>query len=91
VPMLVGIEGVSAGEVEAVCVRSRTAAIQELRAGAPAIIAAGDEGSLVVWVDDDGKYRCEFDRFLAAIDQKKFRHLAAVDQWLREWFPKMHR
>lgn len=90
-PLLIGIEGVEAGEVESVSVRSRTAAIRELRAGAKAVTAAGGEGALNVWRDDNGAFRCEFDRYRTPIDQKTFRFLGPVDDWLREWFPKLER
>jgi hypothetical protein len=90
-PLLTGLPCLNGGSVEPELVSSRTAAIKSLRDKAKAILAAGDEGSLHVVVGHDGLYHCEFFRYQRALNSSAFRHLASVDDWLREWFPKMER
>lgn len=84
---LVGVPGVT-GDVHPVCATSRTNAIEWLRAGEP-ISAASDNGCLDVVKDDDGLWLCIFQRRMVTLGMQRFKHLAAVDQWLREWWPKL--
>ena len=84
-PILRGLPGTS-GDVEAVSVGSRTAAITALRRG-QAVTAAGDHGALNVWTNGDGHWCCEFMRRQQKVDAKKYAYMAAVDAWLRRWFP----
>ena len=84
-PTLKGLPGTS-GDVEAFAVRSRSAVLRCLRKQ-KAATAAGDHGALNVWIDDDGLFRCEFMRRCRTIDISRFAYVAAVDAWLRKWFP----
>lgn len=86
---LVGLAGVSSDSVEAIHVTSRTSALKHLRGGARAVTAAGDNGALNVWIDEDGMYRCSFHRFLSTKNHGTWKYLASVDAWLREWWPRM--
>lgn len=54
-----------------------------------AATAAGDCGSISVWKDDDGMWRCEFQRHYVTLDTRTFKHLSAACQWMKEWFPIM--
>jgi|GEM_PF-1100940 len=87
---LAGLPGVAAEETQAVDVTSPSDASQFMRKGM-AVTAAGDSGAVVVWKGDDGKWRCEFMRFLRTIDQRKFTAMAAAWQWLKEWWPQMRK
>ena len=89
-PQLVGLPGVKAKAIDSPSVSTRTAAIREIKRGARAITAAGDDGAINVWKDDDGMWRCEFQRYKSTLDSKTYRYLAAVDQWLKEWMPKLY-
>jgi len=73
-------------DVEAVSVQSRSAAIRALR-NKQASTAAGDHGALNVWIDDEGLFRCEFMRRCRSVNAERFAYMAAVDAWLRAWFP----
>ena len=84
---LVGLPGTS-GNTEAEEVHSRTAAIRALRSGIAAT-ASGDAGALNVWIDDGGKYRCEFMQHRATVRADVHQFIAAVDAWLAEWLPRM--
>lgn len=75
-------------ETRAVAATSRTDAIRWLREGY-AITASGDNGALNVWKDKNGLWRCEFMRFLICQDSRSYKHIAAVDAWLAETFPKL--
>lgn len=78
------------GITKAEGVSSRTAAINALRSG-NAVTASGDDGAINVYRDNAGEFRCIFCQFRVRIKSETFRHLAAVDEWLREWFPKLGR
>lgn len=51
--------------------------------------AAGDHGSVTVYVDDAGGYRCWFQRFHATVDAQTYKTKASVRKWLVEWLPRM--
>lgn len=50
--------------------------------------SAGDEGSTMVYIDDEGKYRCFFQRWMATVDTQIFTNKADVRAWLKEWLPQ---
>lgn len=89
-PALIALSGLPGtdGDVEAVEVSSVSAAINALRRG-QAITAAGSTGALNVHKDLSGRYRCEFMRRRQTVDEKTFKFLGAVFEWLKVWFPKM--
>jgi len=51
--------------------------------------SSGDDGAINVYIADDGTYRCSFCRYLSYLDNQTFTTKAAVQKWLKEWFPKM--
>jgi hypothetical protein len=85
---LLGVPGIEGGETRAVIATSVTDATAFLRHRMN-VCSAGDDGSLTVWLDDDCMWRCEFHRFKATVDSKKFRHIAAAYVWLKEWWPRL--
>lgn len=87
-PTMRGLPG-TLKDVEAASVKTRSSAIQQLRQKT-AITAAGDYGALIVWFDDDGLFRCEFMRHCKTVNASQFKYLAAVDEWLRKWFPLLN-
>lgn len=89
----VGLDGVRGGKLN-----PRGKHMARTAAGLMAILkkgricsAAGDNGSVTVWRDDKGQYRCEFSRWLSCVDSQVFTTKAAVLRWLVEWMPKMER
>jgi len=50
--------------------------------------AAGDHGSVTVYVDDDGAFRCTFQRWHSTIDEQTYATKAQVKAWLVKWLPK---
>ena len=70
-------------------VRSATGFIDKLKSYR-AVISAGDNGSCTVWKDDEGKYRCEFTRYMVTKDAQTFTSLRGVRGWLRDWMPKQN-
>jgi hypothetical protein len=87
-PVLTGLSGTDGKSRECVFVRSVPATLKVLRSGLAAT-AAGDNGAINVWRDDDGNYRCEFQRFMSVKDSQIFRHLVSVESWLKEWLEKI--
>lgn len=49
---------------------------------------AGDHGSVTVWRDDSGAFRCEFCRWCATVESKIFTSKASVRRWLATWHPR---
>lgn len=87
---LIGLPGIPKREAQAVNVRSVTDAIRRLRDG-HFITTAGSSGALTVWNDSDAMYRCEFDVQGVPQSEKSFEYLAAVHQWLKDWWPRLGR
>lgn len=50
--------------------------------------SAGDHGSTMVYVDDDGAFRCFFQRYQSIANQQTFNTKADVRRWLKEWLPQ---
>lgn len=86
---LTGLPGTSEPTREVASARSVSHAVELLRSGWNGISQARDCGSVTVWLDDNGMWRCEFCSFRIAENESKFVHLAAVYQWLKDWWPKM--
>ncbi len=85
---LFNLPGVHSGVVDAVQVTCRTGATEMLKKG-QSIIASGNNGALHVWQDDAGQYCCQFCQFGQPIETSTYKYLAAADEWLRIWFPKL--
>jgi hypothetical protein len=84
-----GMDGVK-GKLTGVIVRSVAGFNKKLRIHR-IVSAAGDNGSVNVYVDDAGKYRCEFHQYRQTIDQKEYRTKASALQWLKEFLPKVRK
>lgn len=52
-----------------------------------AVSDAGDHGSVLVYRDDAGRYRCHFMRWQQTINELQCTSQAEVRGWLREWLP----
>jgi hypothetical protein len=48
---------------------------------------AGDHGSVMVYRDDDGNFRCMFCVWQMARERQTFKTKAQVRAWLKEWLP----
>jgi hypothetical protein len=88
-----GLPGVRGGTI-----KPRGKHIARTVAGVMAILqkgriasAAGDDGAVTVWRDDEGSWRCEFSRWRSPVDNQTFDTKAAVQRWLVEWMPKLQR
>ncbi len=90
-PILVDLEGVKRGRrVPCKMVRSVSAALKVTHA--TATVAASDNGSISVWIGDDGKYRTSFHRYLSTLSgPNEFTSKAKLREWLKEWWPRMER
>lgn len=55
-----------------------------------AATGAGDHGSVTVWIDDDGQFRCAFTRFCSIVNTQIFEHKKQIKAWLTEWLPQMN-
>lgn len=53
-----------------------------------AVSDAGDHGSIMVYRDDEGKYRCLFMVWGHTQEEKICKAQREVRTWLKEWMPK---
>lgn len=56
---------------------------------AKAITTADSNGAINIWIDDDGKIRCNAMRHLSTIDYKITKSRTAARQWLIKWIEKI--
>jgi len=89
-PSLTGLPGVKRKETPCAGFRSPSGALRVLRRGLAASTAS-DNGAVIVWTDDAGFYRCEFNRHRQPINREKYRTQVQVVAWLKEWMPKMEK
>lgn len=52
---------------------------------------AGDYGSVIAYIDDDGAYRAAFMVYHNVQESMSCRTDKALRQWLREWLPAQRR
>lgn len=53
-----------------------------------AVSDAGDHGAVMVWVDDDGLYRCHFMVRFFSQNEQILKRKSEVRKWLATWLPK---
>lgn len=87
---LIDLPGVKSKETQAVKVTSPSDASQFMRKGM-SVAACGNYGTIAVWKDDDGKWRCEFMRNKFTVELRKFTAMAVAWTWLKEWWPKIRK
>jgi hypothetical protein len=52
-----------------------------------AAVAAGDFGSITIWIDDNKCYRCEAQQFYAIHNSTQSKTLKEVVAWAKKWLP----
>jgi hypothetical protein len=67
-------------------VRSVSAVLSVLRRHKGAV-GAGDYGSVTIWIDDAGDYRCEATRYYAGVNSEQPKTLKGVAAWAKKWLP----
>ena len=87
--MYIGLLGVAGGKLEGPMARSVSGIMAELRTNR-ICSAAGNNGAVTVWKDDDGAWRCAFCRHRMTVGEATVGTKAQVREWLREWMPKCH-
>jgi hypothetical protein len=85
---LVGLDGVD-DDRDALRLLSIEGAVQIIKAGG-ACVSAGDNGSVTAWRDDEGEYRCNFQRLCSVKAELKTKSLQKVRSFISEWIPEMH-
>lgn len=53
------------------------------------VSAAGDNGAINVWRDDDGFFRAEAFRYMVTQDSKRFGAKKLALAWVRDWLPRI--
>jgi hypothetical protein len=86
-PTLVGLEN-TAKTRECKMFQSPTACLDILRQGFAAT-TANDNGALNVWIDNDGKYRAEAQRYYSLLDSQIYSTQRQLKRWLKRWLKKI--
>lgn len=83
-PKLVGAPGVKGGKLDVQFAKSVADGMRLLNSDG-AFVMAGSNGALVVYTDDDGQYRCVFERHLEMLSEVTVGSKLKVQEWLRQW------
>ena len=86
---LVGLPGVKGGKIKNVKHASSVSGAMRVLRVERAVTGAGDHGAWTVWKDDDVKVRCDFSRHRMTINEVICTTKKQVEEWLREWLPKV--
>jgi hypothetical protein len=87
-PQLVGLPGVRKKALDAAGFSKPSQASRLLRTNR-ALIAANDNGSISVWIDDTGRYRAAFYRHYVTLSEWRGKKKTRLTEWLKVWMPKM--
>jgi hypothetical protein len=79
VPHLVGLPGVRKKKIDCVFFQKPSQASRLLRNNR-GLISASDNGSINVWIDDDGRYRANFCRHLVILAMWRGKKKDAADR-----------
>lgn len=89
-PKLIGLPGVAGGEIDDMSYFSSITDGLKKLTSFRAVTAAGDNGAVTVYKDDEGHYRCMFARHMTNHDETTTPTKSGVRDWLKSWHPKMH-
>ncbi len=56
-----------------------------------ALTAAGNNGAINVWIDDEGKFRCESMRFMVSLEEQTYSDRQSVRYWIAKWLVQIGR
>ena len=77
------------GTRQALLVRSVQGIIKGLKSHT-AVTAAGPNGAINIWIDDEGLYRCEAMHYLNTIAVLGVKTILPVKMWAKEWLHKIN-
>ena len=86
--MLKNLSGIKKVEIDA-DVFHFAIEIKEILAKGIAAATADDNGALSIWIDDNGYYRCEAQRYCKTIDSRIYTHLKSVIKWATKWLEEI--
>ncbi len=84
----IGLDGVKGGKLKGPLISSVSGVYATLRKYR-VCAAAGDHGSITVWLDDVGWCHVGFYRHMARVAEQTFPRKTHAYAWLIEWWPKM--
>lgn len=90
-PELRGLAGVSARALPCQYVASVDQAVRRVTGRRRAVTAAGSDGAINVWRDDNGRLRSNFCRFRATVAEAEHEDGESLRAWLNVWWPQMER
>jgi hypothetical protein len=89
--MLRDLDGVKRKQVKGKFVGQSVSAFMTALKKDKYLISAGDDGSITVWVRDDGRYGYSFDRFMVSQSCGAVKTKKELRTWLSIYVPKMGR
>ena len=75
-----GLEGISVKEIDAEFIRSGKE-IEAILNRNLAVTAAGSNGAINIWKDNDGWIRCEAMKYCSLVDKKIFNNIKDTIRW----------
>lgn len=54
-----------------------------------AITAAGSNGAINIWLDEDMHFRCDAMRFMQSIDKQVYSDVNKVKRWAKKWLSEI--
>lgn len=85
---LKGLAGLSQEEIECLFIYEASD-IKCILNNSKAGTAAGDNGAINVWYDDDRFIRCEAQRYCNTVESKKFKTFAPAIRWVAKWMDQI--
>ena len=80
-----GLPGTDGKPREAIFVRSMSG-VRKALARAGAATAAGDNGAINIWQDDEGQYRGELQRYMRTMDSMVVTRQADIKPYFDRWY-----
>jgi len=85
--VLLDLEGTSIKEMQAIFIK-KASEITKVTTSA-AVTAAGSNGAINIWLDDDMHFRCEAMKFMVTVDKQTYSDVSKVKAWAKKWLSEI--
>ena len=86
--ILKGLDGTSKNEIECLFIKHHSDIAVILNNGYAAT-SAGSNGAINIWLDDDGKIRCEAMIFCCVKSSEIFDDIFLAQVWVEDWMQRI--
>lgn len=77
------LEGTNRKETKAIFIR-KAFEIKKIKQDL-AVTAAGSNGAINIWLDDDNHFRCQAWRYMESMDKQTYSDVNNVKIWAKKW------